>query len=495
MPLVLPPGLTPPRFATPRNFSRPTYGQHVAAVAALRGRPLTPMQRYIADVAGEVDPETGVLFYAQVVITVQRQTGKSELTQADGITKTLLGPERYVWYTAQSGQHASDHFKGMANRLELMPKRDPLRRLVKSIRRSNGTEHLLMVNGSTWRPFPPIEGALDGKQADKIDIDEAWFHSEVRGSQLMQSVGPTMTTRRMAVGQRPQTWIMSTEGTIESTWFNQILDDQRARNLEDGQRVAFFDWGLLPDDDPTDLNVVASRHPGFGHLLDMETLQDMFALYKDAPNEFARAYGNRRTGATERIFPAGDWQNAQFTDPLPDGRVCFGAAFGVDNTDASIVAAVRQGDRIIVEVIEHRPGTTWALPTLLQLRDKWPDAAFAIDRYGPSEALADQADRAGLELIDLNTSAVAASASNILAWITQPDPVHGPAWRWVPDAALDRAADIASRRYVQDGAWTFGRRVSKGSISALEAANAATWGIDHMPELFGPQLFIAGVTM
>ena len=478
--------MTPPRYATRRNLDRPTIGHKAAAVARLRGKPLLPHQLHMADVMGELDPATGELWYDRAIVTMQRQVGKTEFDLSHGLSVCLHGPGRRVWYTAQSGQHANDHFTGIANAWEEGLEPDHvLRRATRKPRRSNGSQALTWLNGSTWRPFPPTENWLHGKQADKITVDEAWWFSYATGNAILQGLGPTLLTRAKLLGQRPQIWIQSTEGTIESTWFNPMLDEQRGRDLTDGGRTAFFDWGLRDDDDPTDLRTVARRHPGFGHLFDMRTLESMADMFKDAPAEFARAFGNRRTGSSERVYPLDAWNAAKTTEQLPEGRIAIGAALGVDGADGAIVAAIRDGARIIVEVMFQAPGTTWVFPKLMELYQRANElqiAGFAIDKYGPSATLADQAERAELPLIPVNTGAVAASAGNILSWITEPLADGTLAWRQRPHAALDQAAELATRRFVQDGAWTLGRRLSVGSIATLEAANCATWGADHLPE-------------
>lgn len=485
------PGLVAPRKATPRNFDRQTIGQRTRAVASLRGRPLIPWQQYAADLMGEVDDE-GILYYSTIVLTVPRQAGKTDLDLSESLATCLSGHDRRTWYTAQSGQHASDHFIALANEWETWPETNALRRLTRGEpRRSNGSQALSFINGSTFRPHPPTENSLHGKQADRSTVDEGWSFSQVQGTQLLQAIAPTMNTRRMLIGQRPQLIIQSTEGTIESEWLNAIIDEQRDRDLTDGGRTAFLDWGIPDDADPFDLDVLKKHHPGYGYLLDDDTLHDMAARFKESPGEFARAYGNRRTGSTERVIPAEPWRAAATQDFLPEGRIAIGAAHGVDGADTTISAAIRQGDRIITEIIQHEPGTTWALPRLIELAGKseLQIGGFAIDRYGPSAPLADAAERAGLPLIAMSTSAVSASAANIYAWITQPDPVTGAHWRYRPHAALDLAADLATRRFVQDGAWTWGRRKSIGSISALESVTNATWGADHLPEEIGIQIF------
>lgn len=474
--MVLPPGLVQPRFATPRNYSRPSYGLHCAAVGASLGQPFIPWQQYVADVATETDAD-GVLVYDRVVITVQRQAGKTTLDLASGVQNALSGPNRRIWYTAQTGQHASDKWLQMVEDFE----GSPIKRLG-SAHRSNGKERLTFLNSSTLRPHPPTGDSLHSKQSDRNTIDEAWFFDLMQANALKQAIVPTTTTRRKKTGQRPQLWVMSTEGTADSTYFNDLLAELRT---DCPPTTAFFDFGIDADTDPTDLEAVYRQHPGAGHLFDLDDLQGW--LTELGPSEFARAFGNRRTGSSTRVIPAAPWNAARSSRNMPDGPVCFGAATGIDGQDTSIVAVKRDGGTVIVQVIAHAPGTSWALEVIRSLHDLYK-APFAIDKIGPSALLHDEVERSGIPLVPLTTGGVTAACMQIFNGVTKVNP---PSWVWLPDewTALDRAADLAVKRTIGDGAWTWGRARSVGSISALEAATVGTYGIDHMPESHGLQLF------
>jgi hypothetical protein len=444
----------------------------MALVSAAMKRPFVPWQTYVADVAGEID-SAGAYVYPIVLVTVPRQAGKTTLDQAGAIEACLQGPDRRVWYTAQSGQDANDKFREISEAWTL----SALAPLAGKPRLSNGSMSLTFANGGTFRPHPPTVDALHGKQSDRNTVDEAWAFTELQGAQLLQAIVPTTTTRQKVTGQRPQLWILSTEGTIESTWLNGLLARARAGD----PAIAFFDWGIGPDVDPTDLEAVAAAHPGYGHLFNMQTLIDAAAQLP--PGEFARAYGNRRSGSTERVIPIEPWNGARELATLPDGDVCLAAALGVDGIDATITAtALHPVFGKIVEVIEHRPGTLWALDRLVELSTAW-DAPVIIDPIGPSATLHDQATRAGLTLIPVKASIYSAACASVLAGII------AQTWKFRPHSALDSAAELASRRWVSDGAWLWGRRASVGSISALEAATLGDWGIDHLPEKATMQLF------
>lgn len=474
--------MSPPRFVTPRDYSRPTQGSKTAAVAAEMGQPLLPWQRYVADVAGEVDA-FGLFVYTTIVVTVPRQAGKTTLDLAGSVTNCLLGKRRRSWYTAQSGQHATEKFLEMVELWE----GSGLRQLAPVARRSNGSAALPFINGSKFRPFPPVEGALDGKQSDKTSIDEFWYLTRQQYAVLRQSFAPTMTTREMVTGQRPQIWYWSTEGTVESTAMNDMVDQYRSGDIP--PTVAFFDWGLGPDDDPEDLDRVYATHPGAGFLFTREALEGFRAEFGDAAGEFARAYGNRRTGATERVIPVEPWRNAAYphdTPPAPS-RVCFGAAVGVDGVDTTITANQEHEGGTLSAVIKGGAleGTYGALPKLLELHEKYPDAGFAIDPSGPSAALYDQAHRAGLPLVPIALRDVIAATQQTIAGIINP---VAPTWRYKPHERLGAAAELATKRFVGDGTWLFGRRASIGSISALESASLGAYGVHHLPHLMGLQI-------
>ena len=472
-----PPAPVEPRQLTPRNPERATYGAHVAMVASAMGKPLIPWQRVAADVALEVDA-AGRFVYSDVVVTVQRQCGKTTLDLAGSIQNATMGKGRRAWYTAQSGQHATDKWREMVEDDWAGSALSPLAR---KPRLSNGSETLRFHNGSTFRPHPPTVDSLHSKQVDRASIDEAWAFSQTDGQALVQAIAGAAGSRSMVTGQRPQVWIESTEGTVDSTFFNAVLERARAGD----PTVCLIDYGIPDDVDPTDLDAIARYHPGYGYLFDMQTLVDN--LQRLGPGEFARAYGNRRTGATERLIPMEPWRAAAYTDDAqPVGPLCFGAAAGVDNVDATITATVRVAGETITAVVPdgHAPRSDWVIDRLKRLTEE-TGAPVAIDRVGPSAGLWDAAGRAKIPLVELTTSGVTAAASNVFAGIT----AATPTWRYRPHAALDAAADLATRRWVGDGAWTWGRRAASGSISALEAATLGTWGVDHLPTKVGAQLF------
>jgi hypothetical protein len=381
---------------------------------------------------------------------------------AQALQRTLMGPRRRVWHTAQTGQKAREKFREFADGVA----DSPLRELVKTRRQAAGSEALIFANGSQLRPHPPTRDSLHGEQSDHNDVDEAWSYDELHGNDLLQAIQPTQITRPGA-----QTWIWSTRGDMNSTWFHGLIE----RGYAGLPGVALFDWSLPPGADPTDLDVVASHHPAFGHTIDLDGLRAAQAQLGDKPGEFARAYGNLATGAGERVIPLDAWDRACTAEMLPAGRPAYGLAVAGDGSSACLVAAVLgPGGVPSVEVVEHRPGRSWLVDRVVALRDA--GQGVAIDRRGPAAPVADALELSGVELLPVGTTDATAGCQDLFDRITHPD---GPRIRLRAHEALDTAADTAQRRMIADGGWLWKRNPHS---APLEAATLAAWAVARNPE-------------
>ena len=443
---------------------------------ALLGMPAMPWQEHAADVIGEVDPATGLLRWPVVIISVQRQSGKSALTLGVMAHRALTAPGRRVWHTAQTGQDARDLW------LELVEKLDasPLSRIAVA-KRTNGSERVIVNGSSTIRPHPPTTEAMHGKQSDLSVIDEGWAFSEEQGAALMQAIQPTQSTRPGA-----QIIILSTRGSAASTWFHDLVDQAK-----DSEHMALIDYGIGDDVEPDDLEAVAAAHPAVGHTIDRGVIDTAAAVLP--PAEFLRAYGNRQTGSLARIIPADLWHAASDPDPIPDSsRVVVGVAVSVDRAETAIgVAGLDDDGTPRVEVIEVRPGSAWSAGRAAAIARR-QNAVVVIDSIGPSAAVADQllADES-VEVHAVTARELTAGCGDFLDRIAGPEAVEaGPRVRVRPNAALDRAVDVVTRKRIGDG-WAWSRRGSVGSIAALEAVTLATLGLLNTVEAPLPDMRFA----
>src|SRR6266487_2151200 len=99
-----------PRYATPRNVERETFGPQIAAVSKRLGQPSMPWQQLVADVGGElmVLPNGRVVpAYREVIVTVPRQSGKTTVVLSWMIQRAHgWGSPQRMAYTAQTGNDA-----------------------------------------------------------------------------------------------------------------------------------------------------------------------------------------------------------------------------------------------------------------------------------------------------------------------------------------------------------------------------------------------------
>lgn len=502
----------PPRYATPRNESRQSTGAGVVKVARALRMPLMPWQVYVATVAGEVWPRgtvidgedvSGQYVYSKVLVTVQRQAGKSALMLAKKVHRCLARPDQQTWFTAQTGKDATDLYKAFLPKVQTSQLAPYI--LGKPAMRG-GSEAVTWTTGSMMRPFAPGRDALHGKQSDDVDVDEGWAFSEAEGADLLQAIAPTKATRPGA-----QTWIWSTRGDAGSAWFHDQLDKAMAGQTDPEEgAVAVFDWGI-PDDAAVDMDTIVAHHPAVGHTQTRGTIRaGIVEIGWDKPTEVARAYGNRASGGKERVIPEAAWEaarvGAELDAELAGSTPAYGIAVweprdGGDVTGA-LVAARRTLDGVpVVELVEHRPGRAWLTPRVLELRDR--GQGIAVDRKGPAGTVADALELAGVELLALTGTDVASASQDLRDRLADRDATdrcedaelrqlgrlrsaaccdrHGPRVLHRSDPRLDAAADVAGRRFIGEGAWVFSARESTGDVAALQAMTLAVRALDHAP--------------
>ena len=469
----------PPRHHTPRS-DLPTRGGQVAAIAAAKGKPLLPWQRDFVDVALEYDPDTGLYRYGIIVLTVPRQSGKTTVVGSMADHRCISRPGARVWLTMQSGKMA-DSWMRNEHLPSLLPLGDPERKgaAYKPSLRAGEVGVIWRGLNSTFFTFPPKRDALHSKQSDFTVISEAWALSLEQGTDVRQAVRPTMATRRGA-----QLLVESTLGDDSSVF----LDDYVQMGIEsltlDGTRVCIADYGIADDDDPEDLELLASKHPGYtGGLVPLQSLVDAREEFGTDVAGWARAYGNRATRTRETAIPAVVWAAA--ARPRPD--VPARAGIGVDATPSgshvAISAAWRddQGEAF-VEVIHAGP-TDRDTPALLAKIAKANGGTLTVDRaaLGALELLDAVARRhPSIEVRYLTMGEYASACGTFLRGVydEQLHHFHQP--------ELTAAVEVAAKRDLGDGGFGWRRRDSAGRIEALVSATVALKAFDTLPKA-GPR--------
>ena len=450
-----------PRFHTPRNPANRTLGGKAAKLAAAMGVPLMPWQRMAADVALEIDA-SGRFVYHDVVITVPRQSGKTTVTLALGLHRLLTTPEGKIWYTAQTGQAARERFLQ-----ELVPRVQRSLPGVTDLKRGAGDTRLLFpALGGQYRPHPPSDKYLHGEQSDLNLVDEPWAFTEMQGDALMQAIVPTQNTRPNA-----QTIYLSTMGDARSTFWHNIVDAAR-----DGRpRTAIMDWGLPEGADPSDVDAVITAHPAVGHTIRPDAIRTAHASMK--PAEFARAYANIRTATRVQVFDSETLALA-LTDArtiAPDSPVAFGVAMSWDRSRTVIACAGLDVDGVpVAEIVDARPGSSWAYPAIAELHRSWSPLAIVVDGHSPAAPLVHSPELDGLLTVPSSREVAAGTGAFI-------DHITAGTVAIRPDAEVSAAFDALTLRTVGDLGQMLDRRHSAGSIAAIEAVMLALTGLTQAP--------------
>lgn len=470
----------PPRNHTPRS-DRPTRGGAVAKIAAAKGRPLMPWQRTAADVALEVDPETGLYWYGTVLIFVPRQAGKTKLEGDVADHRCLTTRRGRVWYTAQTGKDASswmrdEHFETLDDATIFGQAGTPQCRY--RLSRRAGQEGVAWpATRSTFRVFPPKRTGLHSKQSDLVFVDEAWAYDAEQGAAVRQAIRPTMATRRGS-----QLWVVSTKGDDASTYLDGYIAMGEASLTQPNTRVCIVDYGIADDVDPEDIDAVAAAHPAYGYTITRETLVDALNDFKTDPtlggvNGFARGYGNRPTRTRVAAIPAGLWTDAGKPRPEIPARV----GIGIDVTplgDRVAIGGAWRDDAMLWGEVVHDGPTTRELPALVARLAKQRQSPIGYDPA--SLGALDIIDAIGRNHRDVKTVALTTGQYGA-ACLAVDSALRAGTFAHSRQAPLDAAVEVATKRPLGDGGFGWGRKTSAGNIAPLVAVTIAARMFDALP--------------
>ncbi|WP_318202629.1 terminase large subunit domain-containing protein [Streptomyces sp. SCL15-4] len=450
------------------------------------GAPPMPWQKYVSDVALEIDPATGLFAHREVGLSVSRQQGKTELTLGAQVHRAMAWPRQNVVYAAQTRGMARQRWED-----EFWEKisGSPLAKYAR-IRKSNGNEAILWPRTRSRMGITAnTEKAGHGPPLDLGFIDEAFSHEDDR---LEQAFSPAMLTRAMA-----QLWWASAGGTTKSVWLNRKREKGRkliealfAALAEDPEaprpRAAYFEWYAPEEMDRADPATWRATLPALGYTVTEEVIAA--ELEKLDAAEFDRAYLNRTrkpTPPSDPNVPKAAWPG--LTDakskPVP-GKVALALDVSQDRKRAAIAAAsLRPDGTVHLEVVAHRPGTDWVVPAVVKLHKLWRPVAVAVASAGaPAGSLIDDLVSAGIEspkdkdAPQRGDLAVMRSGDITEACGQMADAMNQGIVKHIDQVPLTAAVNGARTRRNGD-AWTLDRTNSLVDISPLCAVTFARWAL------------------
>lgn len=478
------PSMTPSRICSPRLATqprdRPTFGRELAGVAESLGQPFMSWQRDVADVAGEYDPETGIPYYREVIVTVPRQSGKTTLFLSWQIHRCLSRrwkqPQRSA-FTAQTGKDARDKWLD-----ELVPliRSSKLNRRLDRVSSANGNEAVRWDNGSLIRILSSSSSLGHSKTLHQAVLDEVWHDADDRREQGLR---PAMITIPDA-----QLLVCSTAGTEASVVLQRKVKAGRAAVKEDsGRGIAYFEYSAPDNWDPDDTESFYRFHPalcpdppcrcGNGEWRHTITIDAILVERAGMElGEFKRAYGNiESSNDEEREIPEAVWKRVQSATAAPSGQL----RFGIDaNEDRSSGAIVSSGGGVL-ELLEYRPGVGWMVERAAELAVKW-DGVVVLDGGGPVAYMADDLEKKGVRVESLGAAEVAECCGRIYDDIADEKvtfSTRGDHWAHMDEAVAGLATRPAGDRTV----WS--RASSSADICPFMSATLA-WSPDGGSEPF-----------
>lgn len=451
----------------------------------------------------------------EVAEIISRQNGKNATVEVRELFGLFVLSEPLIIHTAHEFKASNEHFLRIQDRIRST---DSLNKRVKSIITSHGEEAVLL------RAAPALIFGPGAKRVRKSVSPRLRFLARSRGSgrsftcdtlvwdEAMilsaDQVGASMPT--MSAVPNPQLWYLASAGYPDSTQLAMI----RRRGIAGGDpSLAYFEWSIRPHTPlcPRDERK-GRRHNRYITCTEHDDRDDPLSWAKANPalgirisEEHVRRELNgmppdtfdvERLGAGEWPMDDEDW--GAITQEMWDGcetqikggtvtPVCFAVDVTPDLGYATIaVAWQRPSDgRVIVEIPRgcHRPGTSWVIPRLLELRSRWRPLGVVVPKTAPAAALINDAENRGLQLIKASAAEEAQAFTLMVTGIQD---------RRIGQLGPDDAPDLrtavrhAETRDIGDGMRGWSRKNSAANITPLTAATLAYWCFDKLRRNYDP---------
>jgi phage terminase large subunit-like protein len=443
----------------PRVLSVPPFvtsaGTEAVELAEAAGLVLDPWQRFVLEQAlGERADGSWSAF--EVGLIVPRQNGKGAILEALELAGLFLFGERLILHSAHEFKTAQEAFRRV---LSLVEGSDWLRKKVARVRTSHGEEGIELIDGARLRFVARSGGSGRGFSGDRLILDEAM----ILAAQAMAALLPTLSAR-----PNPQVWYTGSAGLESSEQLRRV----RARGMAgNSPSLAYFEWSAPEDADLDDLEAQALANPALSYrvtaefiareraaLLELEFGRERLGIWSDA----------RREAVIDPVVwdRLADW-SSDALDP-----VTFAIDVTPDRSMAAIASAGRRKDgRLHGEIVDHRPGTSWVVPRLAELVQKWQPTGNLLDPAGPAGSLLPDLERAGVEFTTVTAREMAQACGLVYDLATQDGLRH------LGQPMLDAALLGAKKRPLGD-AWAWARK-DAADICPLYAFTLALFGASN----------------
>jgi hypothetical protein len=422
----------------------------------------------------------------EVGVNVPRQNGKGGILEMRELAGIFLFGERLIIHSAHEFATANEAFRRMEGLLEESGLQTELKPR-SGISRSHGDEGFVFKTGQRIRYRTRTKGGGRGFTADCLILDEAMYIAEFAHGALL----PTLSARSEITEHGVQVWYTGSAVDQQDNEDGVVFARIRERGMKgDDPSLAYFEWSV-EDRDEKDEAILPEQVPE-------EVLGDEKAWAQANPALGIRISSEHighehrsmdiRTFAVERLgigdWPITDsalltvikmelWRSLFDADSTPLDPVCFAYDVSPSRSSSAIgVAGQREDGLAHVEVIEHRAGTGWVVPRLVELVEKHDPSSIVCDEKSPAASLIDELEDKDIRVEPLNSSDHARACGVFY------DLVENEGLRHLGTGELSAALKGAKQRPLGDS-WAWSRKNSKVDITPLVVVTLAAWASER----------------
>lgn len=484
----------------PEEIIRPTflwypdrqgsYLDEVIDLAKMMGRPLDAEQCIAVDALTSHGAH-GRWLTLETGLKEPRQNGKTA-----GIATPIVLADLFLWdadqifWTAHLFKTAREAFR---DHVMLIQSCSDLEKRVRKITYANGEEGVELTSGAKLSYVARSKGGARGQGAKRVVIDEALFFTGEQGGALL----PTLAAR-----DNPQVMYLSSACKVESEHLRNLTVRGRSGNdpsliwVEWKAPGSFANPGCVQ---PKCMHLIGTPGCVLDNLeylrqanpatrvgrISMEFLQSMRRAMP--PIEYAREFLGWDEDAEDLAgvtIPLDAWEARTDPESRITGPRAIAFDISPDRRSSAIAGAGRRSDGDVhLSLIDHRSGTSWLVPRLLDLIERHDPVAVVVDGMSPAGTEIKALEHAGIPVKSQHTPSgtlqVLGAQDMARACGLLYDAVAGDepdAWHR-GDPILATALTGAARRDIGDGGWAFGRRRSDADISPLVAVTQAHYAL------------------
>jgi hypothetical protein len=407
-------------------------------------------------------------------LNVARQNGKGAVLEARELAGLFLTGEKLLVHSAHEFATSQEHFRRIESLVQDTPSLHAQVKDRSGYRHSHGDESINLKNGNRIVFKTRTKQGLRGfAGVDLLVLDEAMVINE-------HSHGSMMPTLRASQAPRgPQLVYTGSAVDQERDDHGLVWARIRERGLAgDDESLGYLEFSVdaehpddLTDEQAEDPGLWYQANPSLGVLIsEAHMAREQRSMI---PRNFAvelLGVGDWPVtdGASDQLFTMESWLEVLDTDSVLVDPVSI--AYDVSpNRHSSIVAAGRNEQGVMmVELIACRPGTGWLVQRLVELYQAHSVAEVVCDGFGPSAAIANRVDDAGITVRRLDSGEYGKACGLFV------DHVGERTIRHLGQQELDLAIRGARARPLVDR-WAWSRTKSTVNIAPLVAATLALW--------------------